>query len=114
MGLARHLAVTSAGAIRPLQVQASPYSRKLAAPSRRNRFVILQAAPSPPVALHPVLADSAVTFGFMWCDSHMAQTPTVLTRRPHGRTTAGLRPARPDRAHLCALMTMSEPEARGP
>ena len=36
-----------------ISAKASPYARRLATPSRRNRFVILQAVPSLPVALHP-------------------------------------------------------------
>jgi len=35
-------------------LRASPYNRRLAAPSRRNGFVNLRAAHSPPVAPHPV------------------------------------------------------------
>src|SRR5271167_4979892 len=34
--------------------RASPYNRRLAAPSRRNGFVNLRATHSPPVAPHPV------------------------------------------------------------
>src|SRR5688572_12992763 len=40
--------------VRPgVATQASPWDRGLAAPQRRNGFVILRAARSPPVALHP-------------------------------------------------------------
>src|SRR6516164_8966265 len=41
----------------------------------------------------PRLAGDAVTLSYAWRDYHAAGTSTLLTQRPHGRTTAGLRPA---------------------
>ena len=75
--------------------RASPYNRKLAAPSRRNGFVNLRATHSPPVAPHPVshrrsanparaTVDDAVTLGFTWYgsmrrDSHPADKTSSRT-----------------------------------
>src|SRR6516162_9045461 len=49
-------------------------------------LVRLQLLPTPP-------RGDAVTLSDAWHDYHAAGTSTLLTQRPHGRTTAGLRPA---------------------
>ena len=49
-------------------------------------LVRLQLLPTPP-------RGDAVTLSYAWRDYHAAGTCTLLTQRPHGRTTAGLRPA---------------------
>src|SRR5207302_10310424 len=47
--------------VRPgVATQASSWDRELAAPQRRNGFVILRAARSPPAALHPASRNPAV------------------------------------------------------
>ena len=43
--------------------------------------VRLRLLPTPP-------RGDAVTLGYMQCDTHMTRTPTLLTKRPHGRTIA--------------------------
>src|SRR5271163_3747283 len=58
---------------------------RLAAPRRRNRFVILQAVRSPPVALHPTsLRRSYLRLHVSRL--HIGQTFTLLTRQHHRRT----------------------------
>src|SRR6516165_5680859 len=73
---------------------ASPCGRRLANTPCRSGFVILQTTRSPPVAPTPPRGD-AVTLSYAWRDYHAAGTCTLLTQRPHGRTTAGRRPASP-------------------
>src|ERR1700733_6868393 len=81
--------------------RASPYNRRLAAPSRRNGFVNLRATHSPSVAPHPVSHRRSANparatverrsysrLHMVWL--HAAGTRTPLTRRPHGRTIASL------------------------
>src|SRR6516164_4491369 len=51
-------------------------------------LVRLQLLPTPP-------RGDAVTLSYAWRDYHAAGTCTLLTQRPHGRTTAGLRPTSP-------------------
>jgi len=58
---------------------------RLAAPRRRNRFVILQAVRSPPVALHPTsLRRSYLRLHVSRL--HIGRTFTLLTRQHHRRT----------------------------
>src|SRR6516164_8605308 len=47
----------------------------------------LRLLPTPP-------RGDAVSFSYSWRDHHDAGTLTLLTTRPHGRTTAGVSPAR--------------------
>src|ERR1700733_14955961 len=88
--------------------RASPYNRRLAAPSRRTGFVNLRATHSPPVAPHPVSrrksANHARATGERRSYSrihkgslHAAGTYPPLTRRSHGRTIASLRSQSPRR-----------------
>src|SRR5208282_3717376 len=58
---------------------------KLAAASRRIRFVILRTAGSPPVALHPASRRRSY-LRLRSLQPAPARTCTVLTKRPHGRT----------------------------
>src|SRR5271168_3761916 len=80
-------------------LRASPYNRRLAAPSRRNGFVNLRATHSPPVAPHPVSRRQSANparatverrsysrLHMVWL--HAAGTRTPLTKRPHGHTFA--------------------------
>jgi len=70
--------------------QASPFSRRLAATSRRIEFVLLRTDVPPPVALHPASRRRS----YSWLRSVWRaprRTLTVLTRRPRGRTTKRLR-----------------------
>ena len=67
--------------------QASPHMSRLATRSRRNRFVILRTAGSPPVALHPALRRRSY-LQFLGLRPAQARTCTVQTKRPHGRTHA--------------------------
>ena len=87
--------------------QASPWDCRLAATGRRIGFVLLQAVRSPPVAPTPPRGD-AVTFDFMRCDFHMARTPTLLTKRPRGRTIPGLEAGDSNRS--CRLRPRSAPQ----
>src|ERR1700689_3513039 len=93
------IALIAITALAPLR--ASPYNRRLAAPSRRNGFVNLRATHSPPVAPHPVSRRQSANpahatverrsysrLHMVWL--HAAGTRTPLTKRPHGRTVASL------------------------
>src|SRR6516225_7623344 len=62
-------------------------------------LVRLQLLPTPP-------RGDAVTLSYAWRDYHAAGTCTLLTRRPHERTTAGFQPT------LASLRTVSEPERK--
>ena len=90
---------------RPVDALASARLRHASAGSpqtpRRNRFVILRATLSPPVAPHPASRQRS----YLWLHVlrlHIAGTLTLLTKRPHGRThaagTAALRLSRIDLA----------------
>jgi hypothetical protein len=63
--------------------QASPPMSRLATRSRRNRFVILRTAGSPPVALHPASRRRSY-LQFLGLRPAQARTCTVQTKRPHG------------------------------
>ena len=63
--------------------QASPLMSRLATRSRRNRFVILRTAGSPPVALHPASRRRSY-LQFLGLRPSQARTSTVQTKRPHG------------------------------
>ena len=58
---------------------------RLATASRRNRFVSLRTAGSPPVALHPASRRRSY-LRLRSLRPAPARTRTVLTKRPHGRT----------------------------
>jgi len=63
--------------------QASPHMSRLATRSRRNRFVILRTAGSPPVALHPASRRRSY-LQFPGLRRSRARTCTAQTKRPHG------------------------------
>jgi len=75
--------------------QASPSMSRLATRSRRNRFVLLRTAGSPPVALHPASRRRS-DLQFPGLRPSQARTCTVPTKRPHGRTHGRRRPATHD------------------
>ena len=68
-----------------LTTQASPRMRRLAAPSRRNGFVILQAVRSLPAALHPALLRRSC-LQLHVSRLHIGRTLTLLTKQHHRRT----------------------------
>ena len=68
-----------------LMTQASPWMSRLAAPCRRNGFVILRAVRSPPAALHPVSRRRSC-LRLHVSRLHIGWTFTSLTRQHHGRT----------------------------
>jgi hypothetical protein len=72
--------------------QASPHMSRLATASRRNRFVTLRTASSPPVAPHPVSRRRSY-LRLRSLRPAPARTFTVLTKRPRGRTHADAEPA---------------------
>src|ERR1700726_2908898 len=61
---------------------------RLAAPRRRNRFVILQAVRSLPAALHPALLRRS-HLQLHVLRLHIGRTFTLLTRQHHRRTHPG-------------------------
>ena len=65
--------------------QASPWMSRLAAPCRRNGFVILWAVRSPPAAPHPVSRRRSC-LRLHVSRLHIGWTFTLLTRQHHGRT----------------------------
>ena len=71
-----------------LMTQASPWMSRLAAPCRRNGFVILRAVRSPPAALHPVSRRRSC-LRLHVSRLHIGWTFTSLTRQHHGRTHPG-------------------------
>ena len=83
--------------VRPgVATQASSWDRELAAPQRRNGFVILRAARSPPAASHPASRktsqlDDAVAFGYMWRDLTWVglPPPDKATSQTHGPRLRG-------------------------
>src|SRR5208337_5524093 len=68
--------------------QASPWMSRLAAPRRRNGFVILRAVRSPPAASHPVSRRRSC-LRLHVSRLHIGWTFTLLTRQHHGRTHPG-------------------------
>jgi hypothetical protein len=72
--------------------QASPSMSRLATRSRRNRFVILRTAGSPPVALHSALRRRSY-LQFLGLRRTQAQTCTVQTKRPSRTHSCRRRPA---------------------
>jgi hypothetical protein len=83
--------------VRPgVATQASSWDRELAAPQRRNGFVILRAARSPPAASHPASRktsqlDDAVACGYMWRDLTWVglSPPDKATSQTHGPRLRG-------------------------
>src|SRR5208337_2060167 len=71
-----------------LMTQASPWMSRLAAPRRRNGFVILRAVRSPPAAPHPVSRRRSC-LRLHVPRLHFGWTFTLLTRQHHGRTHPG-------------------------
>ena len=71
-----------------LMTQASPWMSRLAAPCRRNGFVILRAVRSPPAAPHPVSRRRSC-LRLHVSRLHIGWTFTPLTRQHHGRTHPG-------------------------
>jgi len=76
-------------------IQASSWNRRLAVPQRRNGFVILRAASSPPAAPHPASRVPAVErrscrqLHVAW--PHMGRTSTSWKKRHRRRTIPGSR-----------------------
>ena len=85
-----------------LMTQASPWMSRLAAPCRRNGFVILQAVRSPPAAPHLVSRRSSC-LRLHVSRLHIGWTFTSLTRQHHGRTHPGKAGGSP--AYASALFT---------
>jgi hypothetical protein len=78
--------------------QASPLMSRLATRSRRNRFVILRTAGSPPVAPHPASRQRSY-LRFRSLRPAPARTCPVKTKRPHKAPSSrppGPRSARPE------------------
>ena len=101
-----------------LTTQASPWMSRLAAPCRRNGFVILRAVRSPPAAPHPVSRRRSC-LRLHVPRLHIGWTFTLLTRQHHGRTHPG-KSRGPDRRHsplqwgrAFTRMVAGPPPARG-
>src|SRR5271166_7167661 len=71
-----------------LMTQASPWMSRLAAPRRRNGFVILPAVRSPPAAPH-LASRRRSCLRLHVSRLHIGWTFTPLTRQHHGRTHPG-------------------------